>query len=90
MGLRVWNFNVFCDYATPDKYSAVESHMELPIPHEDLQKVQGWLGQGEWEAAESYLASKYPQHRALLSEWLAASKARNEGASTPVKLAAVG
>lgn len=90
MGVHVYNFSAFCDYATPEKYSAVELHMELPVPHADLKKVQDWLGDGNWDAAGRYLIGKYPEYRTLLGEWLAASKARNEGTSKSAKLAAVG
>ncbi|WP_179404347.1 hypothetical protein [Burkholderia guangdongensis] len=88
MGRKVKNFHVFCDYATTDKYSAVELHMELPIPHADLKKVQGWLDSGEWDSAEAYLVGKYPQYFNLLKEWLAASKARSEGSATRADLVA--
>ncbi len=78
MGSRIYNLNAFCDYATLDKHSAVELHMKIPIPHADLQKVQGWIGSGDWSSAETYLTGKYFQHRALLSEWIAGSRSRRE------------
>ncbi len=62
--------------------------MELPIPHQDIQKVQGWLGRGDWAASEEYLAEKYPQHRTLIREWLRASKSRSEGNLRPMGVAA--
>ncbi len=89
MGSRVYNLSAFCDYATPDKHSAVELHMELPIPHADLQKVQGWLESGDWSSAETYLTGKYPQHRALLSEWIAGSRSRHENRDPRARLVAV-
>lgn len=88
MGIRVHNFSIFCDYATPEKHTALEFHMELPIPHEDIQKIQGWLGDKNWKASEEYLAGKYPQHRALIREWLAASQVRSEGGAALMSLAA--
>jgi hypothetical protein len=89
MGVRISNFSLLCDYATPEKHSAIELHMQLPIPYADLRKVQGWLDRADWDAAERYLANRYPEHEALLSEWMAASKRRSEGMTPPVKLAAV-
>lgn len=88
MGANVLNLNLFCDYATPEKYSAIELHMELPVSHNDFRRIQNWLDLGEWETAKSYLVEKYPQHRALPGQRLAASQARNEGALTPPGLAA--
>lgn len=46
MGSSVPNPSVNCDYATPEKATAVELHMALPIPYADLGKVQKWLGDG--------------------------------------------
>lgn len=89
MGSSVPNLSVNCDYATPEKATAVELHMALPIPYADLGKVQKWLGDGDWTSTEQYLAVKYPQHREWLSEWLAASRERSDGTLT-AKLAAVG
>lgn len=89
MGVNVYNLSAFCDYATPDNYSAIELHMELPIPHDDLKKVQGWLSRDEWDAAEIYLVGKYPQHRALLHEWVTGSKSRHENKFSVARLVAV-
>lgn len=91
MGTGRYNVMLQCDYATPDKHSAVELHMELPVPHSDLSKVQSWFEAGEWARAESYLIGLYPEHRAMISDWSAASKQRSEGRSSlPTQLVAVG
>jgi len=88
MGIRLQNFSISCDYATPEKHTALTLHMELPIPHEDIQKVQEWLENRHWKAGEVYLVDKYPQHRTLISEWLRASQARSEGDKVPMSLVA--
>ena len=84
MGIRLRNLSILCDYATPEKYTALEFHMELPIPHQDIAQVQGWLGDRNWRAGEDYLVEKYPDHRSLIQEWIMASKARSEGMQVPV------
>jgi len=88
MGIKLRNLSIFCDYATPEKYTALVLHMELPIPHQDIAQLQGWLGDGNWHAGESYLTDTYPQHRSLIHDWIVASKARSEGRQVPVNLAA--
>jgi len=89
MGQHVVNLSTQCDYATPEKETTIELHMALPIPYIDLEKVQNWLGQGDWVLTEEYLCAKYPQHRALLADWLSASQKRSQGHAA-FKLAAVG
>ena len=89
MGVGVLNLKVFTDHATPDRYSAVELHMELPIPHIDANRVQEMLSNGEWDMAQSYLVAKYPHHSALLTDWLANSRNRQEVTVRSPKLAAV-
>jgi hypothetical protein len=88
MGVKLRNLSILCDYATPEKYTALELHMELPIPHQDIAQVQGWLGEGNWHASADYLANKYPQHRGVIHEWMEASQARSEGRHALVSLAA--
>ncbi|WP_374834667.1 hypothetical protein [Paenochrobactrum pullorum] len=90
MGSRVLNFNVICDFATPEKNSSVELHMELPVPYSDVKILQTWFDKGEWATAENYLIQKYPEHRNLLKEWMIGCKRRSENDSTSIKLAAVG
>jgi hypothetical protein len=60
MGVNCLNFSTISDYATADKYSAVELHMELPVPYANLKKIQDFLDQGEWDTVGSYLIGKYP------------------------------
>ncbi|AKK24910.2 hypothetical protein [Pandoraea oxalativorans] len=74
MGSSVPNLSVNCDDATPEKDTAVELHMALPIPYADLGKVRKWLGDGDGTSAEQYPAVKYPQHCEWLSDWPAASR----------------
>ena len=85
MGVRLQNFSIVCDYATPEKYCALELHMALPVPHKDIQKIQTWLENKNWKASEDYLIGKYPQHNALIRKWMRASQARSEENLTPMK-----
>ena len=43
MGRYVRNLEMVCDHATPEKYSAVRLHLDLPIDHDQFSKIQGLL-----------------------------------------------
>lgn len=80
------NFNMLCDYATPDKSSALEFHMELPVPHQDLRQIGEWLDMRDWAEVERYLGDKYPRHRVLIGTWLRGSRLRSEDVSPRINL----
>ncbi|GLU29520.1 MULTISPECIES: hypothetical protein [Brucella/Ochrobactrum group] len=89
MGSGVLNFNMTCDFATPNKDSFVELHVEFPLTYMELRTLQGWLENKDWDAAENYLSEKYPEHRCLLSGWLAACRNRSEASDMAKELASV-
>lgn len=88
MGVRLRNFSIICDYATPEKQTSLELHLALPIPYPDLYRVQGWLDAGNWHASEEYLVAQYPHYSHLIREWIAASRVRSEGMQDAMPLVA--
>ncbi|MHA6896004.1 hypothetical protein ACQUJT_18230 [Ralstonia pseudosolanacearum] len=79
MGQFQYNLSTNTDYATPEKDTVIELHMALPIPYDDLLKVQNWFDQNDWTAVRQYLTAKYPEHRQCLENWMAGSEARSRG-----------
>jgi hypothetical protein len=76
MGFPVMNTSIATDYTTADDETHIELHLGLSISKEFGQRLSALIKSDQWEAAAKLLADKYPQHRALLRKWFAASKAR--------------
>ena len=76
MGRYVRNLEMVCDHATPEKYSAVRLHLDLPIDRDQFSKIQDLLEKDKWSEVSSLLAREYPQYESMLADWLDACKAR--------------
>ncbi len=76
MGRYVRNLEMVCDHATPEKYSAVRFHLDLPIDRDQFSEIHGLLEDNKWAEVSSLLAKKYPHYESMLTDWLDACKAR--------------
>lgn len=76
MGRYVRNLEMICDHATPEKYSAVRLHLDLPIDRGQFSEIHGLLGDNKWTEVSALLSRQYPQYESMLTDWLDACKAR--------------
>ena len=76
MGFLVMNTSIATDYTTADDETQIELHLGLSVSKEFGQRLSALIKTDQWDAAATLLADKYPQHRALLKKWFAASKVR--------------
>ncbi|MDB5775561.1 MAG: hypothetical protein JWP38_1694 [Herbaspirillum sp.] len=86
MGLLVMNTSISTDYAAADDDTQIELRLGLSISKELGQRLSALIKTNQWETAAQLLADKYPQYRALLKRWFAASKARKTSEQENAKL----
>jgi hypothetical protein len=70
MGVFVMNLELVCDHATPEKYSAVRFHIDLPVDYEEIPSIHQHLASENWSQVRTLLAERYPQHAALIDRWI--------------------
>ncbi len=83
MGANMPNLTVKSDYATPNNYSALEFHMELPVSLDEQRQLHDWFQENNWDAVADMISAKYPHHRELIQQWVSDSKVRSDGEQSP-------
>ena len=77
MGVKVWNMELVCDHATPERASMVRLHLDLPVSASELAGLHQELLQGHWSALRQLLLQRYPQHREAIEALIAQSRQRS-------------
>ncbi|WP_208509172.1 hypothetical protein [Variovorax paradoxus] len=86
MGVATYNVEAVCDHATPEKFSSIRLHMDLPFSHEDFQRISNLLSLQDWQGAEQLACAKYPHLKETISSWMRDSENRALGRSQDEKI----